>query len=161
MHLREDKGYTYGAYSSLVPARYRGDWQASTEVRTDVTNPALRDLLAEVATMRDQAVPEQDLRIAKRAMVASFALSLESPQQMLGYYTTRWLYRLPADYWDTYPERVMAVTPVQVQAASKQYLDAARVQIVAVGDASRIQEDLAKYGPLEVYDTEGKKIGQE
>ncbi len=158
MHLREDKGYTYGAYSQLSPTRYRGDWQASTEVRTEVTDPALRDLLAELTTMREQAVPEKDLQIAKRSMVASFALSLESPQQILGYYTTRWLFRLPADYWDKYPERVMGVSAAQVQAASKKYLDPARVQVVAVGDASKVQEILAKYGPLEVYDTEGKKI---
>jgi predicted Zn-dependent peptidase len=160
MHLREEKGYTYGAYSNLTAARYRGDWQASTQVRTEVTNPALRDLLGELTTMRDQAVPEKDLQIAKRAMVASFALSLESPQQMLGYYTTRWLYRLPADYWDRYPERVMSITPAQVQAASKKYLDAPHVQIVAVGDASKIQQDLATFGTLEVYDAEGKKISQ-
>lgn len=160
MHLREEKGYTYGAYSNLTATSYRGDWQASTQVRTEVTDPALRDLLAELTTMKDQAVPEKDLQIAKRSMVASFALSLESPQQMLGYYTTRWLYRLPADYWDKYPERVMAVTPAQVQAASQKYLDAKRVQIVAVGDASKTRDDLAKYGALEVYDTEGKKISE-
>lgn len=158
VHLREEKGYTYGAYSNLTAPRYQGDWQGYTDVRTDVTDAALHDLLAELTTMREQAVPEKDLQIAKRAIVASFALSLESPQQMLGYYTTRWLYRLPADYWDKYPERVMAVTPAQVQAASRKYLDPARVQVVAVGDASKVKDVLAKYGTLEVYDTEGKKI---
>jgi zinc protease len=161
MHLREEKGYTYGAYSQLTPALYRGGWEASTQVRTEVTDPALRDLLAEVASMRDQPVPDRDLQVAKRAMVASFALSLESPQQMLGYYTTRWLYKLPVDYWDKYPERVMAVTPAQVQAASQRYLAADRLQIVAVGDASKIRDSLAKYGTLEVYDAEGKKISDQ
>jgi zinc protease len=160
MHLREEKGYTYGAYSNLTATLYRGDWQASTQVRTEVTDPALRDLLSELTTMKEQSVPENDLQVAKRSMVASFALSLESPQQMLGYYTTRWLYRLPADYWDRYPERVMAVTPAQVQAASQKYLDAKRVQIVAVGDSTKIKDALAKYGSLEVYDTEGKKISE-
>jgi predicted Zn-dependent peptidase len=158
MHLREDKGYTYGAYSNVSSTRYRGDRVASTDVRSEVTDPALRDLLAEVTAMRGQAVPDKDLQIAKRAMVASFALSLESPQQMLNYYTTRWLYKLPADYWDKYPERVMAVTPAQVQDASKKYLDASRLQVVAVGDASKIQEILAKLGTVEVYDTEGKRV---
>jgi zinc protease len=128
-------------------------------VRTEVTDPALKDLLAELSTMRDEPVPENDLQVARRAMVASFALSLESPQQMLGYYTTRWLYKLPADYWDKYPERTMAVTAAQEQQASKKYLDPARLQIVAVGDASKIQADLGKYGTLEVYDAEGKRVG--
>jgi zinc protease len=93
-------------------------------------------------------------------MVASFALSLESPQQMLGYYTTRWLYKLPADYWDRYPERIMADTSAQVQGVSKKYLDPARLQIVAVGDSSKIESELGKYGTLEVYDTEGKRISE-
>jgi zinc protease len=159
MHLREEKGYTYGASSFASALRHRGDWQASTQVRTEVTDPALKDLLAELSTMRDEPVPENDLQVARRAMVASFALSLESPQQMLGYYTTRWLYKLPADYWDKYPERTMAVTAAQVQQASKKYLDPARLQIVAVGDASKIQADLGKYGTLEVYDAEGKRVG--
>lgn len=160
MHLREEKGYTYGAYSSASTPRYRGDWQASTQVRTEVTDPALRDLLAEIAAMREQSIAASDLQVAKRAMVASFALSLESPQQMLGYYTTRWLYKLSADYWDRYPERIMAVTSAQVQEVSKKYLDPARLQIVAVGDSSKIESDLGKYGALEVYDTEGKRMSE-
>jgi predicted Zn-dependent peptidase len=160
MHLREEKGYTYGAYSNLSPARYRGDWSASTDVRSEVTGPALADLLAEVAAMREQAVPDKDLQTSKRAMIASFALSLESPQQMLNYYTQRWLYKLPSDYWDKYPERVSAVTAAQVQEAARKYLDPSRLQIVAVGDAAKIQELLTKHGKVEVYDAEGKRVSQ-
>ena len=48
IHLREEKGYTYGASSSLSAPMYRGDWSASTSVRSEVTEPALHDLLAEV-----------------------------------------------------------------------------------------------------------------
>ena len=59
MHLREEKGYTYGASSSLSAPMYRGDWSASTNVRTEVTEPALRDLLAEIALLRDQPVSDK------------------------------------------------------------------------------------------------------
>ena len=48
IHLREEKGYTYGASSGLVAPLYRGEWQASTNVRTEVTGPALPDLLDEI-----------------------------------------------------------------------------------------------------------------
>ena len=119
--LREEKGYTYGAYSGLNAGRWRGTWQASAEVRTEVTEAALRDLLAEITRMRDQPVPEKEFRDQKRAMIGSFALSLENPQQMLSYYITSWTYRLPVDYWDKYPERITAVTQAQVQAAAKKY----------------------------------------
>jgi zinc protease len=114
--------------------------------------------MAELVAIRDTVVPEQELKDRKRAMVASFALSLESPQQVLNYYVTRWTYGLPADYWDRYPARIMGVNAAQVQAAAKKYLDPSRVQIVAVGDAAKVESILRKFGPLEKYDTEGKRV---
>jgi predicted Zn-dependent peptidase len=156
--LREEKGYTYGAYSNVSAGLWRGAWQASTEVRTEVTRDALRDLLAEVTRLRDESVPDKELRDQKRSMIGSFALSLESPQQMLGYYVTSWRYQLPADYWDKYPERVMAVTQAQIQAAAKKYLDPGRLQIIAVGEPAKVKEVLATFGELEAYDTEGRRL---
>ncbi len=125
-HLREEKGYTYGIGSGFTATDYRGQWQASTDVRTEVTEPALTDLLAEIAEMRDKPVPEKELMDAKRAIVASFALSLENPSQVLSYYVQNWLYGLPADYWDTYPAKISAVTAAQAQAAAAKYLDASQ-----------------------------------
>jgi zinc protease len=110
LHLREDKGYTYGASSALDARQHKGDWSASTSVRSEVTDPALRDLLDEVRQLREIPVSDQELTDAKRSMVASFALSLESPVQLLNLYLTQWRYKLPADYWDRYAERIMAVT---------------------------------------------------
>ena len=156
--LREEKGYTYGAYSNVSAQMYRGTWTASTNVRTEVTDPALRDLMHEIARMRDERVPAEDFEAAKRNMVASFALGLESPGQVLSYHVTRWRYKLPANYWDTQPQRIMAVTAEQVQAAAKQYLDPSKLQVVAVGDAAKVAEVLAKYGVVVKYDTEGKII---
>ena len=156
--LREEKGYTYGAYSNVSAQLYRGTWSAATNVRTEVTDPALRDLMAEIARMRDERVPAEDFEAAKRNMVASFALGLESPGQVLNYHVNRWRYKLPANYWDTQPQRIMAVTAEQVQAAAKQYLDPSKLQVVAVGDASKVAEILAKYGVVVKYDAEGKII---
>ncbi len=156
-HLREEKGYTYGAYSGLAAGKYRGTWTASTDVRSEVTEPALRDLMDELHQIRDVKVSDKELQDKKRSMIASFALSLESPQQVLNYYVTQWTYHLPADYWDKYPTRMMAVSPDQVQAMARKYLDPAKVQIIAVGDAKKIEDTMKKFGPLEIYDTEGKK----
>ena len=89
-HLREEKGYTYGIGSGFSATLYRGSWNSSTSVRTDVTEPALTDLLAELAELRDTPVPENELADAKRAIVGSFARDLESPQQVLGYYIDNW-----------------------------------------------------------------------
>ena len=138
--------------------RHRGSWSATTDVRTDVTDPALTDLLAEVATMRDTARTGASSTDAKRAIVAGFALSLESPPQLLGYYVQNWLYGLPADYWDTYPAKINAVTAAQAQAAAAKYWDGSKLQIVAVGDAGKITDILKKKGTLETFDAEGKPV---
>jgi zinc protease len=154
-HLREEKGYTYGVGSSFSATLYRGSWTASTSVRTEVTEPALTDLLAEIAEAREKPVPDAEFADMKRAIIGSFALALENPQQVLGYYIDNWQYSLPADYWDTYPARVAAITPEQAQAAARKYWAPGRLQIVAVGDAAKIAGILKTKGELEIYDTEG------
>lgn len=157
-HLREEKGYTYGAGSQVDARRYRGTWVASTNVRSEVTEPALRDLLDELRQVREIRVPEQEFADAKRSLVAAFALAIESPQAALNNALIRWRYGLPADYWDRYPERIMAVTQDEVQAMARKYLDPKKLQIVAVGDRAVAEEVLKKLGRLQVFDADGKKV---
>ena len=156
-HLREEKGYTYGIGSGFSAPKYRGDWSASTSVRTAVTEDALTDLLAEIAEMRDKQVPASEFEDSKRSIIAAFALSLESSGAVLNYYVQSWTYGLPADYWDTYPARIGAVTPDQARAAAKKYWDASRLHIVAVGEPG-IADILRKKGTLEMYDADGKPM---
>jgi predicted Zn-dependent peptidase len=156
--LRERKGYTYGVYSFARSLRYRGDWRAQMDVRTDVTEASLRDMLAEINKIRDESVPAEEFKDAQRSLIASFALSLESPAGLLNMYIVRQLYKFPVDYWDTYPDRIAAVTPAQVQAVARKYLDPKRLQIVAVGDADKIAQGLKSFGPLDVFDDEGKPV---
>jgi predicted Zn-dependent peptidase len=157
LNLREEKGWTYGASSALNTPRHRGDWSASTEIRGDVTTQAVGEILGEIRRLQSELVPEKEFSDKKRSLVAGYALSLESPATILSNYITSRRYNLPADYWDKYPERIMAITREQVQAAAKKYLDPARVQIVAVGDGAKIGESLKKFGTVEVYDTEGRR----
>ena len=76
--------------------------------------------------MRTEPIPDKEFLDKKRSLVASFALSLETPAAILNNYVTSRRYNLPADYWDKYPERMMAITKEQVQAAAVKYLDPAR-----------------------------------
>ena len=158
-HLREQKGYTYGAYSNFSAGRYRGPWSASTEVRTDVTDPALRDLLDEIRQMREVPVTARELADNKRAIVASFARSLESPTAVLSNYIDVYLYKLPADYWDTYPDRIDAITAADVQKVAQKYWGPDRLQIVAVGDATKIEPALTKVGAVKKFNADGQEIG--
>ncbi len=158
LNLREDKGYTYGAYSRVSSAKYRGTFQANTEVRTEVTKGSMDELLYELKRIREEKVPPDEFDRAKRTIVGSFALQLEFPESVLQNVITQKLYGLPDDYWDTYPQKVSAVTQEDVQRVARKYLDLDRLQVVAVGDAKQIAEVLKKYGPVEIYDAEGKLL---
>jgi predicted Zn-dependent peptidase len=159
LNLREDKGYTYGAYSGFSGSKFRGTWISSSEVRTDVTEGAMKEFMYELKRLRDEQVSTAELENAKRAIVGNFALSLEQPQSLLQNIILQKIYDLPADYWDTYPQRVAAVTAADVQRVAQKYVDLDHLQIVAVGDASKTREILAKYGTVQVYDAEGKPVG--
>jgi zinc protease len=158
LNLREDKGYTYGAYSFFSGSKFRGTWGASSEVRTEVTEGAMKEFMNELNRLRNEPVPAEELENAKRAITGSFALSLEQPAGLLQNIITQKLYNLPADYWDTYPQKVAAITAADVQNAAKKYLDLGKLQVIAVGDAAKAREGLTKYGKVELYDAEGKPV---
>lgn len=158
LDLREEKGYTYGAYSYFRSDVYPGPWLATTEVRTAVTDGSMKALMDEFRKIRNENVPEKELDEARRAIVASFALSLESPSTLLNAWLTVDYYKLPQDYWNQYPTEVAKVTPQVVAKTARKYIDLNHLQVVCVGNGKQIKDVLKKYGPLEVYDTNGKRI---
>jgi zinc protease len=158
LNLREEKGYTYGVYSNFSALRYPGPWRAGGNMRTDVTDGALVEFFNEIRRIRDESVPSKELEESKRSIVASFALSLEQPSRVLNFAITRKLYGLPADYWDTYSSKIAAVTANDVQRVARKYLNPETLQLVAVGDATKIKTILANYGAVEVYDTNGALV---
>jgi zinc protease len=158
LNLREEKGYTYGAYSGFTAVEYPGPWSAHADVRTEVTDGALTELLNEIRRIRDTQVREAELAVTKRAVIARFALALEQPARLLGFALTPKLYNLPDDYWDSYPLKVAAVTADDIQRVARKYLDPEAMQIVAVGDGRKIKAVLEKFGTIEVYDSDGKSL---
>jgi predicted Zn-dependent peptidase len=158
LNLRENKGYTYGAFSYFTSDIYPGVWIASTEVRNAVTDGSMHELLAEFRRLREEKVPETELDEARRSIVARFALSLEQPPTLLNSWMLVNYYKLPEDYWDRYPEQVAKVTPDEVQRVANKYLDLEHLQFVCVGDGKQIRDVLKKYGPVEVYDADGKRL---
>jgi predicted Zn-dependent peptidase len=158
MNLREDKGYTYGASSNVSSSKYPGLVFASSSVRTEVTEGALKEFMYEIKRIREEKVPAGELENAKRSLIGSFALSLEQPPVLLSNMLTLRLYDFPDSYWDAYPQKIMAVTSEDIQRVAQKYYDPSRLQIIAVGDAGKIREALGKYGTVEMYDTEGKLV---
>jgi zinc protease len=156
MNLREVHGYTYGAYSMLVARRYAGPWIAQGSMRTDATGGAMTEFMNEINSIRDKPVPEKELEETKRSIVAGFALTLERPSELLDYAIALKVYNLPADYWDTYPAKIAAITAEQVQRVARKYIVPDDLQIVAVGDAAKLKPVLDKYGTVQVFDTNGQ-----
>jgi predicted Zn-dependent peptidase len=157
-NLREDKGYTYGAYSGFSTSKYPGVLIASAQVRTEVTEGAMKEFMYEINRIRDERVTADELENSKRALGGSFALSLEQPATLLQNIVAQTLYGLPADYWDTYPQRIADVTADDVQRVAQKYLDPQKLQIIAVGDAAKVRESLLKYGAIESFNAEGKPL---
>jgi predicted Zn-dependent peptidase len=159
-NIREDKGYTYGISSGFSSSHYYNHFVTATNVRTEVTGPALEELLKEFRDIRDRPVPAEELEDARRALVANFALSTESPATALRNAVTIKEYGFPADYWDTYPEKIAAVTAADVQRVARKYIPVDNIQIVAVGDASKIRDVLSKFGPIEEWDSDGHRVSK-
>ncbi len=156
--LREEKGYTYHVGSSFHALQFAGPWTASSEVRTDVTDGSMTEFFNEFNRLRTEKAPDAELDDAKRTIVAEFALSLESPAELLQAAIEIKRYGLPADYWDTFPEKVNAVTADDVVRVAKKYINPDTAQIVVVGDAAKIRTIMEKYGHVTLYDTEGKEL---
>jgi zinc protease len=146
--LREEHGYTYGAYSRFNAEVYPGDWVTDASVRTPVTDPSFARFLYELGRIRTEAVPQSQVEDAHRSIIGSFALSLADPNELLDDWLSVEHFHLPIDYWDSYPDHIAAIDSAAVQSAAQKYVDLGHMQWIAVGDAEQIKDGLAKYGSV-------------
>ncbi len=158
MILREQKSWTYGAYSRFARRRGLGFFEASTEVRTEVTDSALRELLGQLRRIGAEPVPATELDDAKGALTGSYPLSIESADQVANAVANARLYGLPQDFVQTYRVRLGAVTAPQVQAAAKATILPGTAAIIVVGDGSKIYERIKSIAPTIIVDPEGKPL---
>src|SRR2546425_10687963 len=136
--LREQKGWTYGAYASLHRYRGLGYWQATAEVRTEVTDSALSEMLRQGDRIRTETIPDSELAAVKGFLVGSFPLTIETPSQIASQVANAKLLGLGDDYLRLYRERLSAVTALQARAAAARLYRRSELTVVVVGDAARI-----------------------
>src|SRR6266446_8493493 len=157
MNLREEKGYTYGAYSNLDARRLLGTFRASAEVRTPVTGASLHEFFYELDRIRDEAVSEEELKNAKSYLAGVFPIRIETQDGLVDQLVSIRMYDLPDDYLETYRERVNAVTAEDIQRVAQAHVTPDSAAIVIVGDAAEISEQVRPYADtIELYDTDGK-----
>ncbi|MBD0370617.1 MAG: insulinase family protein [Pyrinomonadaceae bacterium] len=158
MNLREQKGYTYGAYSELDARGLAGSFRETAEVRTPVTGPSLKEFFYELGRLRDEVVSDKEMRDAKSFLTGVFPLQIETQEGLINRLVQIKMYNLPADYLQTYRDRINAITAADVQRVARQYVQPDKAAIVIVGDAAAIMEQVKPYAQtIEVYDISGKR----
>lgn len=156
--LREQKSWTYGAYADLQRYRGLGHWRATAEVRTEVTDSALTELLRQIDRIRTEAIPDSELGNAKGFLVGSFPLSIETPRQIAAQVSTVKLLGLGTAYLSRYRERLNAVTPERARAAAARTYRRHALTIVVVGDAAKLSDQLGAIAPVRLVDIDGKPL---
>lgn len=141
-NLREDKAWTYGAYSSLDADRFNGSFTASVSVRNAVTDSALVEIVKELERMRTEGVTAEELELAKKFMAGSFARSLEDPRTVARFALNTYLNGLAEDHYATYLQRLEAITVADVKAAAEAFLQPDNAVLFVVGDKEEIYQKL-------------------
>ena len=159
LNLREDKAYTYGAGSNVSSDRLAGSFNASASVRNEVTDSSITQILYELDLITKEPVDAEVLQNTKNFMTGGFARSLESPQTIARFALNRFRNNLPDDYYETYLEKLNAVTVEDIQAMAKKYIRPEAAHIFVVGSKDEVAETLMQFdgdGDISYYDSFGE-----
>ena len=157
LNLRERHAYTYGAFSSIDARRHAGTFEVSTAVESEVTAPAVREILLEIDRMRAAAATADELSLATAYLEGVFPIRYETTAAVAGALANLVIFDLPHDHYDTYRARVRALSTEDVWRVAREQLRPAETRIVVVGDPMKIAEPLAALGagPVRTWSAEG------
>ncbi len=152
--LREELGYTYGARCGFDPRRAAGPFMAATAVQTEVTAPAIRELVGLLEAAREAPFSEGELREARDFLVGVFPLRFETTGGIAAAIEPIAVYGLPDDYWQTYRSRIEAIGTAEAHAAAVDLIRPDELVILAAGDATAMRGEVEALGlgPVEVIE---------
>lgn len=145
-NIREDKGYTYSPGLRVSRQQVGGMLAFSGDVRSEVTGASINEVLYEFDRMGTTDVSADELTGAKRFASGTYQFSNQIQSAVVGSLASNWLVGLPPEYLGTYVGKINQVTTEQVRAMSRKYYAAKDQTVVAVGDLSKIDADLAQFG---------------
>lgn len=156
-NLREDKGYTYGAYSGIGSSRYASRFKASASVRNMVTDSAMVEAMKEINKIRFQKATQEELDIAKAKYIGNFVRNVEKPQTVASYALNILTNDLPEDYYKNYLKNINAVTLDDVQNAAIKYFRGDKSRIVITGKGMDVLTNLEKTADYKInyFDKDG------
>ncbi|APS38362.1 MULTISPECIES: M16 family metallopeptidase [Salegentibacter] len=164
MNLREDKGYTYGARTSTGADKYASRFVAQASVRNAVTDSAIVESLKEIKRIRTEPVDAEMLENAKSKFAGDFVLRLEQPSTIANYALNIKTNDLSDDFYETFLEKINAVTADDIQRVANKYYQTDNMRIVVAGKASEIAENLEKVEfngktiPVKYYNKLGEEV---
>ena len=152
-NLREDKGWTYGSYSSISESyKTKGLILAQAQVKNEVTDSAAVELLIELDKMRNKLVTDEELTSTKAKYTGNFVMSLENPATIAGFARNIITQDLPENYYNSFLENINNVTKQDVQNAAQKYFSPNKTRIFITGKGSEILEK------IEGIEFNGKKL---
>lgn len=163
MNLREDKGWTYGARSSVSYSHLPGLWKVSTSVVADHTADSLQEIMKEIReSQADRPITQEELDAGRGYMLGTNPLRYEQPDYLLNQMIDIERYNLPKDWFKTFPDRLRSVNVEQAQEAWNSHIDPNSMRLIIVGDAASLREPLAALGlPIVELDSKGQEIAAE
>ena len=161
LNLREDKGFTYGAYSGVETSRYVGRFSASTSVRNEVTDSSIVEIIKEIETMIDENVTEEKLSSVKEKFVGGFIMSTEQPSTIANFARNIDKFNLPENFYETYLENFQKVSIDDIKRVSNKYFKRDKLRIVVVGKGAEILSNLEDL-PYDVkyFDKKGEPVSK-
>jgi zinc protease len=160
MNLREEHGYTYGAFSFYQYQRHTGMFLSGAEVRTDVTAPAVEQLYKELARIRTEPLSAAELKMSIDSNVRSLPGEFETGDEVAAAISEIWIYGLPKDYFEKLPAQLEGVTSAQAAEAATKYIHPENTFLILVGDKSKIELGVKALGlgPIEAWDTSANPV---
>jgi zinc protease len=144
-NIREQKGYTYSPYSSVMTHYHEANWAEQADVTTAVTGASLKEILGEIARLQGAAPGEPELSGIKNNMIGLFTLRNASRGGIVDQLSFVDEQGLGNSYLADYVKHVLAVTPAEVQRVAQTYLKPERMTLVVVGDKKTVDSQLAPY----------------
>lgn len=148
-NLRETKAYTYGCRSSMSINEYGSSFSAGGNFRNEVSDSAITEILYELNRISSELVEDEELAITKSSMAGGFARSLEDPATIARFALNIIKNKLPNDYYQTYLQKLDAVTKQDLLDVAKKYLSPASCNIIVVGNEEILDR-------LKQFDADGK-----
>ncbi len=167
MNLREDKGWTYGARSSVRGDKHVGRFIASTSVRNEVTDSAVVEMIREIRNIRENLVENDKLATAKAVFTGNFVMALERPETVANYALNIATQKLSDNFYENYLRKINAVTAQDVKRVANKYFNIDHARIVVTGRGADVLEGLKNIDrgdggkiPVRFFDRFGNEVAE-